>query len=153
LPNENQRWSPTTSAYFLKRDYSDGQSLGVKAYENWWQGDTVVHTVNLDVPVNPSEWVIQLDMKPMQEGTHVLHFRSCDTKGLWSVTTTHELERVPIPLFSADRTTLCDKGVIRFHNDMDSARFDSIGITAMVAHRLPLSRPMLSVLLVPMCGC
>lgn len=122
--DENQRWSPTTSAYFLKRDYSDGQSLGVKAYEYWWQGDTVVHTVNLDVPVNPSEWVIQLDMKPMQEGTHVLHFRSCDTKGLWSVTTTHELERVPIPLFSADRTTLCDKGVIRFHNDMDSARFD-----------------------------
>lgn len=122
--DENKRWSQPTSAYFLKRNYADEQDLGIKAYEYWWQGDTVVHTVNLGTPVNPSEWVIQLDMKPMQEGTHVLHFRSCDTRGLWSATTTHALERVPIPVFYADRTTLCDKGVIRFRNNMDSARFD-----------------------------
>ncbi|MGE4433979.1 MAG: cadherin domain-containing protein [Bacteroidales bacterium] len=143
----NGRWSQVQSSYFMKLSYPMHAGFGIRAYEYWWDDAAEVHRVDLDEPVHPAELLLTLEARPLSDGLHTLHFRTCDVKNLWSVPQSFEVERMPLPMFSADQTDFCDKGVVRFINEMDTTGFDfhwdfgdgttQVGIEAAHAYRDP----------------
>jgi PKD repeat protein len=138
--DSREQWSAVTSHFFIKRpETTISRANFITAYEyrmNNEEGEPIegdettgFHSVELEAPVNPLLLGLNLDMKTVPQGVYELVFRFKDTRGNWSSTTSHQVEKelLPYALFQSDETFFCSIGTVNFTNlsvDADSYEWD-----------------------------
>ncbi len=91
--------SSTLSEMFYKAPQGIISDNKITAYSYWFDdnSDDAI-TVVLTTPVPQYTLAPAIDIKPIAEGDHLIHFRFRDAAGLWSIVTTDTITKTPMPV-------------------------------------------------------
>ncbi|MFO7575940.1 MAG: T9SS type A sorting domain-containing protein [Bacteroidales bacterium] len=97
--DSNGLFSSTLSEMFFKAPRGILSDNNITAYSYWFDdnSDDAV-TVVLTTPVPQYTLAPAIDIKPITEGDHLIHFRFSDAAGLWSLVTTDTITKMPMPV-------------------------------------------------------
>jgi len=111
-------WSAITSQFFFKAPevHDQGNNL-ITAYRYWFDDNFAEPTsVELDQPVQEFVLLENLDMTRIPKGNYTLHFQFKDRAGLWSLVSSDDFTKNPLPIadFDYELIQYCDSTVVSF---------------------------------------
>ncbi|MDD3080550.1 MAG: PKD domain-containing protein [Paludibacter sp.] len=108
---------PVSSFFYKPTNAATSSDIQITAYEYWLDNDfDQKHLTELTSSVDPMNLTVRLNMSEADIANHQFHFRSLDTRGLWSNATTDVFYRDSIRLIGSDVDEICDKGIVQFYN-------------------------------------
>ena len=123
-------WGPVQSGYFVKYPWAGMQPAGLIARYEYRVEDlsgaaiggdetTGFTSVTLDIPVNPADIVLEIDLSDQPMGDYVLRFRSADSRGRWGSMFSHTITKAAFPVagFSVASSNLCEESAVVFINE------------------------------------
>ena len=83
VKDSNGLWSSVVTKYFIIPSATESSSVAIARYMYWFDGNMANYVTG-----NVTGSAIEIDFSALNEGTHTLSWRVCDTKGAWGMVKT-----------------------------------------------------------------